>query len=175
MRSRADRTARGIGFLLGAGLAIVAVLSWQIPRGHSTLGAAITVVSQPSGELAVSPSGTFINVTALKPGPASGAVGGKVQIENQTGQTLDVHVRAVASETDLNSALMVGVTSGGNSLFQGSLGDFRSWTADGITVGSGRSAGLQVNTWLPSSLTAGYQGRTATIDLQFKSVPESTR
>jgi hypothetical protein len=175
MRSRADRRARGIGFLLGAGLAIIAVLSWQIPRGHSTLGAAVTIASRPSGELGVSPSGTFINTIALKPGPTSAAVQGKVQIENQTGQTLDVQVRGVASTPDLNAALMVDVTSGGSSIFHGSLGEFRSWTADSISVGSGRSAGLQVSTWLPPTLTAGYQGRTATVDLQFKSLPETTR
>jgi hypothetical protein len=175
MRSRADRRTRGIGFLLGAGLAIAAVLSWQIPRGHSTLGAVVTVASRPSGELAVSPTGTFINAAALKPGPTSAAVGGHVQIENQTGSTLDVQVRGVAAQSDLDAALMVDVTSGGSSIFHGSLGDFRSWTTDSISVGSGRSAGFKVSAWLPSSLTAGYQGRTATVDLQFKSVPETTQ
>jgi hypothetical protein len=174
MRSRADRRTRGIGFLLGAGLAAAAVLSWQIPRGHTTLGAAVTIVSHPSGELAVSPSGTFINSTELQPGPESAAEAGKLRVRNQTGTTLDVQLRGIPSQSDLNGALMVEVASGGASIFHGSLDDFRSWTRDSVTVASGDSAAFQVSTWLPASLTAGYQGRVATVDLQFKSLPNGS-
>jgi len=175
MRSRADRRTRGIGFLLGAGLAIAALLSWRIPPGHTTLGAAVTVVSHPSGELSVTPAGTFINATSMKPGPVTSADAGKVRVRNETGATLAVHLRGVASQPDLNQALMVHVTSGGAPIFNGSLGDFRSWSTDSVSVDSGASAAFEVSTWLPSTLTDGYQGRTTSVDLEFKSVPETSR
>ena len=80
MRTRADRRTRGIGFLLGAGLAVAALLSWRIPPGHTTLGAAVTVVTQPSGELTISPGGTLINATSMKPSPASAAETGELHV-----------------------------------------------------------------------------------------------
>jgi hypothetical protein len=175
MRSRADRATRAIGFVLGAGLAITALLSWKIPPGHATLGADVTVVSHPSGELAVSPNGRIINATALKPGPPSAAEGSHVKLHNQTDTTLDVRLRGVPSESDLDDALMVDVTSGGESLFRGSLGDFRSWTPEGISIDSGAQAGFQISTWLPPTLAAGYQGRSTTVDLELRSTPADDR
>ena len=175
MRSRADRRTRGVGFLLGAGLAIVALLSWRIPPGHITLGAAVTVLTQPSGELAIAPGGTLINATAMKPSPASSAESGVLHVRNETGETLDVHLRGVPSHPDLNDALMLDVTSGGTSLFSGTLGDFRSWSTDGISVDSGARAAVRVRTWLPESLTDGYQGRETSVQMEFRSVPEESR
>jgi hypothetical protein len=175
MRSRADRRTRGIGFLLGAGLAVAALLSWRIPPGHSSLGAAVTVVTQPSGELAISPAGTLINATAMRPSTASAAETGELHVRNETGATLDVHLRGVASQPDLNDALMIDVSSGERSIFSGTLGEFRSWSDDGLALDSGARASFRVNTWLPRSLKDGYQGRTTSIDLEFESVPEASR
>jgi hypothetical protein len=175
MRTRADRRTRGIGFLLGAGLAVAALLSWRIPPGHTTLGAAVTVVTQPSGELTISPGGTLINATSMKPSPASAAETGELHVRNVTGSTLDVHLRGVPSQPDLNGALMVDVSSDGTSIYSGPLGDFRSWSDDGVTVDSGSKASFRVRTWLPQTLTEGYQGRTTSVDLEFKSVPQASR
>ncbi|MFL5735946.1 MAG: hypothetical protein ACJ76P_01240 [Actinomycetota bacterium] len=175
MRSRADRRTRGIGFLLGAGLAVAALLSWRIPPGHTTLGAAVTVVTQPSGELAISPGGTLINATAMKPSSASSAETGELHVRNETGANLEVHLRGVASQPDLNDALMVDVSSGKTSIFSGTLGEFRSWSDDGVAVDPGARASFRVSTWLPPSLKEGYQGRTTSVDLEFKSVQEASR
>jgi len=175
MRSRADRRTRGVGFLLGAGLAVAALLAWRIPPGHTTLGAAVTVVTEPSGELSVTPSGTLINATSMKPAPASSAETGELRVRNETGSTLDVHLRGVPSQPDLNDALMIDVSSGGAPVYAGTLGGFRSWSDDGVTLDSGAKASFRVRTWLPETLTEGYQGRTTSVDLEFKSVPEGSR
>src|SRR3954454_20870278 len=119
MGSRADRRTRGIGLLLGAALAVTALLSWRLPPGRSTLAATVTVVAQPSGEPALSPGGTLINATALKPSAASSADTGALRVRNQTGATLDVHLRGVPSQPDLNDALMIDVSSGATSIFSG--------------------------------------------------------
>jgi hypothetical protein len=175
MRSRADRRTRGIGFLLGAGLAVALLLSWRIPPGHTTLGAAVTVVTQPSGELSISPGGTLINAESMKPGPASTARTGELHVRNETGATLEVHLRGVPSQPDLNEALMIDVTSAGSSIYSGSLGGFRSWSDDGVALDSGARASLRVRTWLPQTLTEGYQGRTTSVEIEFRSVPEASR
>jgi hypothetical protein len=175
MRSRADRRIRGIGFLVGAGLAVAALLSWRIPPGHTTLGAAVTIATEPSGELSISPGGTLINSESMKPSPASSAETGELHVRNETGATLDVHLRGVPSQPDLNDALMIAVSSAGTSIYAGSLRDFGSWSDDGLTVDPGAKASLHVRAWLPETLAEGYQGRTTSVEMQFKSVPESSQ
>jgi hypothetical protein len=154
---------------------VAALLAWRIPPGHTTLGAAVTVVTEPSGELAVSPGGTLINATSMRPEPASSAETGELHVRNETGSKLDVHLRGVASQPDLNDALMIDVSSDGAPIYSGTLGGFRSWSDDGVTLESGAKASFRVSTWLPQTLTEGYQGRTTSVDLEFKSVPEGSR
>jgi hypothetical protein len=175
MRSRADRRTRGIGLLLGAGLALALLLSWRTPPGHSTLGADVTVVTQPSGELAISPGGTLINAVSMKPSPAASAETGELHVRNETGATLEVHLRGVPSQPDLDDALMIEVSSRGTTLYSGVLGGFRSWSDDAVAVDSGGKASFRVRTWLPETLTEGYQGRTTSVELEFKPVARASR
>jgi hypothetical protein len=174
MTSRADRRTRAIGLLLGAALAVGALLSWRIPPGHTTLGAAVTVLTQPNGELSVSPGGTVINATSMKPGSEASAQSAELRVRNETGTTLAVHLRGIASQPDLNQALMVDVSSGGRAIYSGALGAFRSWSHSSVSLGSGDRAAFEVRAWLPSTVTEGYQGRETSVELQFKSVPETS-
>ena len=169
MKTRADAVLRGIGLLLGFSLAVIVVLSSRIPPGTGFLGADLIVASGPTGELAVSPIGPFISATNLTPGPETTAPSGDLKILNQTGSTLRVQVRGLPSTKDLDSTVMVDVTSSGDPIFHGTLGDFRGWSTGSVTLAPGQRADLSVSTWLANTEDRAWAGAIAQYSIEFRS------
>lgn len=171
MRDRGDTWARGIGLLLGLSLALAAVMAWRIPQGTGTLGADLIVASHPTGELDVTPSGPFVSATGLRPGGESDAPSGTLRVRNQTGVTLGVRMRGLPSSKDLDGLLWIEIEAAGSPLFRGTVGDLRSWTDRAFTLDSGERTTISVRTWLPDTVTADYEGRIETLDLEFRATP----
>jgi hypothetical protein len=162
--------ARGLGFLAGIAIASLAVLGWRLPPGSGTLGADLVVATAPTGELAVSTTGPIITASGMRPGPADGAPSAQVELSNRTAALLDVTVVARASTHELDDLLWVQLEGDGEGLFRGPLSELLRG-APPFRLASGERTTLEVRTWLPGSVSAGYQGRVVTVDLSFGSSP----
>ncbi len=171
MKSRGDRWARGAGIALGLTIAGGALLSWRIPPGTGTLGTDVIIASQPSGEIAVTPTGPFVSGIHMEPGAQDSGSTGTIKVRNQTGRTLQVHLRGLPSTVDLDALLWVQIDAGERELFRGPVGGLRAWTLESFSLRPGQRQTVSVQTWLPSSVQTGYEGRIATVDLEFESIP----
>ena len=170
---RLDDRLRTIAFVAGLCVAAGLVLSMRFPANGGSLGADIHVVAAPTGELAVNPDGIVLEGVGLEPGtdPATG----DLQILNQTGSILDVHVRGIPDNAGLDRSLWISVTGpGGRVLYSGTLGGFRGWTSPGVTFHPGEWRGFRIATWLPSGTSAGFAGRMTQVDLGFEVRVEAT-
>lgn len=169
--TRVDAHLRLLAFLIGMMLAAGVVASSMIPAGAGSLGADITVVVTPTGELAVKRSGDVLDGNGLT--PASAAVVGRMQLLNQTGETLAVHLRGVADVPDLDRILWISVMGpGGNQLYRGPLGGFGDWTRANAVLVPGRWNTFDLEAWIPGSAGPTYEGRVVQIDLAFRTDAE---
>jgi hypothetical protein len=165
---RIDSRLRVIGFVLGIAIAASIVTESRIPAGAGVLGADAHIVVAPSGELAVKPSGLVVEATGLT--PASEHATGSFQVMNQTGSVLDVRLHGIPDAPGLDRTLWVSVTgSDDESIYRGSLGGFRHWTATSITLLPGEWHTLSFELWIPGDAGPGYVGHMAQIDLGFRS------
>lgn len=172
---RGNGRARGMGFLAGLTIAAVAMLAWRIPTGNGTLGTDLIVATGPTGELAVSQTGPFISATGMHPGAEADAPSGTVKVENQTAVTLSVKVQALPSTRDLDSLLWISINAGDTQLYRGPVGAIRQGTPSAFTLDSTQKATIDVKTWLPRTVTSGYEGRIANVDITFLSTAVSSQ
>jgi hypothetical protein len=155
---------RATAFVLGIVGALVTVLGWSVPRGDGALNADVVVTAMPTGELDVTPLDPFISASSLAPGADAT---GSVAVYNETGATLAIRIGAEPSTRDLDDLLWVEVTSGGRSIYRGTLGGLREGSTSAFTLRSARSTTLDVRTWLPAGTSSGYEGRIDQINLTF--------
>jgi hypothetical protein len=172
MRRRGDTVLRVLGLILGLAAAASLVAASRIPAGTGTLGADVIFASAPTGELAVSPTGPFLSATNLTPDVTDAT--GSLRITNQTGISLIVQVRGVPSNGDLDEGLDVRVATGDETVFDGTLGRFRSWSEGTLTLAPGESKDLDVSVRLDADSEQGWSGRVANVDVGFRSSPEGT-
>ena len=170
MTRTGDQTLRVLGVVLGLVAAASLVLSSRIPPGTGSLGADVIVASTPTKELGVSPAGPFLSATNLSPG-AEDAPTGALKVTNQTGVDLDVHLRGLPSTRDLDDALRVRVAADGDPVFDGTLGQLRSWSPTGFLLASGETGEVEVRTWLDPAAGQSWSGRIANVTLEFRSTP----
>jgi hypothetical protein len=155
-----------IGFVLGLGLAASVVAASRIPAGAGVLGADVHVVVAPTGELAVKRSGVVLQGTGLT--PASDPASGAVQVLNQTGNALDVHLRGIPDTPGLDRTLWISVTGPGDEeVYRGALGGFRDWSTVGVTLRPGEWRTFRFEAWVPGDVGPGYVGRMAQVDVGF--------
>ncbi|MEO8292950.1 MAG: hypothetical protein ABI635_07390 [Actinomycetota bacterium] len=170
MRLRGDTVLRVLGLTLGLVAATTLVAASRIPAGTGALGADVIFASAPTGELAVSPTGPFLSATNLTPAVTDDP-SGSLRITNQTGVNLLVQVHGVPSSDDLDQALQVRVAVADMTLFDGTLGRFRSWSRASLALVPGESADLEVTVRLNPS-AQGWSGRIATVAVEFRSTPQ---
>lgn len=157
------------GALAGIALALVALSTWQVPRGTGVPRGALTFTTWPTGELEVRPGTPFLEDTDLRPRAAAGAPKGAFTLRNQTPVALGVRFRARPSIPDLDGLLRVRIGAAGRTLYTGSLGDLRRWTARSLALRSGQRARVEVRAWVPESARDGYQGRIADVTFELRS------
>jgi len=159
------RMARIAGFAIGVAAVAALVVTWQVDRGSGTVGADVTFVATPTGELDI-PSGPFVRGLGLEPG---GAADGAVPVRNQTGSTLAIAVRVLPSIADLDPVLQVRMTAGGHPVYDGTLGGLRDWSTP-FRLASGKRVPLAVALSLPRGSDSASHGRIDDISLEFRSV-----
>ena len=145
----------------------VVVVRSHVPGGTGKLGADVTFISAPTGELAVSQSGPILQLNALEPSSGPSKTG-TFTVTNIASSTLSIGLRALPSIRDLDALLRVRVTAGGGDLFDGTLSGLEAGSPLSLRLASGRSADLVVAAWLPSSVRDGYQGRVDDVNLQLQ-------
>jgi hypothetical protein len=165
---RSESVARWVGLAVGLAIALSAIVAWRIPGGTGVLGADITLAVNPTGELGVSPTGSFLQASHLQPGlpPKQGTF----DIRNQTGRTLSVRVRVTPSDPGLDDVAWVEVAVDGGSIYRGTLGGLRSWSASVVTLPSGDQQTVSFQTWLPASVDRGYQGAIEVVTVELQSL-----
>ena len=128
MRSQLSTTSRlvkGGGFAVGALIVLLVLLGFRVPRGDGHAGSDVILLSQPTGELAVTPTGAFISTTNLEPGRSQS---GRFAVTNQTGKALRVSLHALPDQPELDRMLRVRVAAGPLLLYHGPLHGLRAWT-----------------------------------------------
>jgi hypothetical protein len=161
-----NRVARVVGIGLGIALAAAALLSWRVPGGERTLGADVRFEALQTGPVGVTPIQSFASTPSLLPGKA---ISGDVTLRNQTGTPLALRLRALPSTSDLNSLLVVRVSAGAKTLYDGSLGGLRSAGTSPLRLAPGRSGAVRVNASLPAGEHSGFEGRIVDVTLQIAS------
>jgi hypothetical protein len=169
-RARTHRTAariRIVGFMLGLAVAAAVVGASKIPAGAGVLGADISMVVAPTGELAVKHSGRVLAGTTLT--PASDPATGQFTILDQTMFPLNVRMHGVPDMPGLDGTLWVVLTGPDDEqLFRGSLADFRDWTEDPVLLEPGVWSTFGLKAWIPGDVGPGYAGRMIQVDLGFR-------
>jgi hypothetical protein len=168
MTARAKIFARLSGAAAGLALAGGLIISGLLPASEAGLGGArLAVLANPTGELAVVPSGRFLSTAGLEPGPASAGVRAATTVTNQTATVLGVRVRAIGAAGALGDLVRFELTAGGQALARGPLQRLRDWSAESFRLHPGESEQLGLRAWLPASTKHGYEARSARMTLQF--------
>ncbi|HXJ66330.1 MAG TPA: hypothetical protein VNN79_21420 [Actinomycetota bacterium] len=157
--------ARVLGFVAGVAAVAALVAGWQVGRGTGTVGADVTFVAAPTGELGI-PTGPFVKGVGLTPGADAK---GTVKVHNQTGRTLAVSVKVLPSIGDLDRVLQVRMTAGHHEVYDGPLGGLRDWSHP-FRLASGAGTKLGVRIALPAGSDAASHGRIDDVSLAFRSV-----
>ena len=164
---RISSRIRIVGFMLGMAVAAIVVGASRIPAGAGVLGADISMVVAPTGELAVKHPGRVLAGTTLT--PASDPATGRFTILDQTMFPLNVRVRGIPDMPGLDGTLWVALTGPDDEqLFRGSLADFRDWTEDPILLEPGVWSTFGLEAWIPGDVGPGYLGRMIQVDLGFR-------
>lgn len=159
------RWARAAGFTVGVAAVAALAIGWQVDRGTGTVGADVTIIAAPTGELDI-PAGPFVRGTGLEPG---GGAHGTVPVRNQTGTTLRISVKALPSIQDLDAVLRVRMSAGGRPVYEGTLGGLRDWSP-AFRLPSGKATPLAFDVSLPAGSDDGVHGRIDDISLEFRSL-----
>ena len=163
--STISRLVRGAGFAVGFVLVVLLLVAFRIPRGNGHAGSDVILVSQPTGELSVTPTGAFISTTNLEPG---GSSVGSFTIANQTGKALLVSLHALPDRPELDGLLHVRVTAGTRVLYRGRLHGLRRWTGRRLVLPVRGHATLRFRVWLPTGIGRAYEGQVETIPVELR-------
>jgi hypothetical protein len=165
-RQRLDRRLGALAFLAGLALAAFLVLGWRMAPGPSELGLELRLVLNSTGELGVSPAGQLAVGRGLRPRTGNDGLEAHTTVRNQTADPISVAVRARPSSRDLDRVLMVRVRLAGRPLFNGPLGELRTFSRRGVSLAPGERARLSISTRLPARVRSGYQARIEDLTLE---------
>jgi len=163
-----DRVARLAGICVGVALALTALIAWRVPGGERTLGADVRIEALQTGEVGVAPLHPFASTPSLLPGHS---LSGDVTLRNQTGVPLALRLRALPSVHDLDGLLVLHVSAGGRTLYDGNLDGLRTSGTRPFTLAAATARRLHVSASLPAGLRTGFQGRILDLSLQVESRP----
>jgi hypothetical protein len=163
--STISRVVKGGGFAVGFVLVVLLLVAFRVPRGNGHAGSDVIMVSQPTGELSVAPTGAFISTTNLEPG---GSSVGSLTIANQTGKALRVSLHALPDQPELDGVLHVRITAGMRVLYRGRLRGLRRWTGRHLVLPVHGHATLRFRVWLPAGIGRAYEGQVETIPIELR-------
>jgi hypothetical protein len=167
MTTRTRPILRITGFLLGGLLAAALLLSGRIPDSGTGAGARLTIDTQPTPELGVSPAGrSFLKARDLQPGGPEAR--GALTVSGYARGVQSVRLRATSGERTLDELVWLEVIAGGKRVFYGRLAKLRRWTAQDFEVATGETHRVHLSAWIPASVRNGYQGHSSELTLEWK-------
>ena len=161
-----ERWPARAGLVIGLAAVVALVLAFRIPGGEPVLGASVAFTAAPTGELAVSPAGMFLESLDLRAGAAAT---GHFAVTNLTGSSRAVSLRAVEGGRDLNEVLQVQIAGGSVRIFAGTLASLRGGTQV-LTLRPGERRQLTVRMSVPAS-SDGVSARSTHVTLRPSSTP----
>jgi hypothetical protein len=173
MTTKTRPILRLTGFLLGGLLAAAVLLSGRMPESGAAAGARLTIETQPTAQLGVSPAGrSFLTARNLQPGGPEAR--GELTVSAYARGERSVHLRAKVQEPALDDVVQLEITAGGKRLFRGRLAELRRWTPRGFNVATADTRTVHFSAWIPASFRDGYQGRSSELTLEWRT-REATR
>ena len=151
--TRRMRATKGIAFLVGLAAVAVAVFGWRVAPAAQHDEINLRVELNQTGELGVVPSGRVLADSNLGTGDTAST---SVTITNQTGEPVDLRLRALPQSPDLDHVLVVELRTGGVQIFSGDLGELRTWTNRGPTLAPGVPTTVELS--VSRSGAGGYSG-----------------
>ena len=167
MTAKTRPILRLTGFLLGGLLAAAVLFSGRMPASGAAGGARLTIETQPTAGLGVSPAArSFLTARNLQPGGPESR--GELTVSAYARGESSVHLRAAVQEPALDDVLRLEITAGGRRLFRGRLAELRRWTPRGFDVAGGETRKVHFSAWIPASVRDGYQGRSSELTLEWR-------
>lgn len=150
--------------LAGLALAAAVAWSWHTPPAGGALGLDLRLVAVATGDVALEPPGALAAERGMAPG-SSRRVSAEATLTNQTGRTLDVRIRALPADRDLDRILALSVRIDGRPAFRGRLGELRAGTSP-VRLAPAQRVRVAFRAWLPRSVEDGHEGRMADLPLE---------
>ena len=164
-RAHAERAAAALGLATGLVTVALVVLAGLVPGGTTLPPAQVTVRTGPTGTIGLEGDPAFLHAAALRAGDEAA---GAVTLRSQAGRPMDVRLRAVADNADLDALLRVEVRAGDRALFQGALGDLQAWTAPFVLApGARKRLSMRIR------LGAEAEARKVALRLELDGVPRA--
>ncbi len=162
---------RWIGFAAGLVLAVAILQAGRLPAEGRATGAAVSMLTQPPDELAITPVGIgFLKASNLKPG--SSALG-KVEVRNLHEHRVWVSLRGRPANHDLDTALRVEIRESDRTVFTGTLAELRVWTA-AFRLGGRQTKTVHFRAFVPVGAAHGYEGRSTPIEIAWLAKRKAT-
>ena len=156
-------------FCGGVAAAVAIVAAGWMPASKQRLGLDLRILANRTGELAVTPTGPVLQANGMEPRDGRSAARGRVKIANETAVPLAVRVRAQSSLRDTDRQLQLRIAVGRTTVFAGTLGALRRWTARSVALGVGQGRTLELRAWLEGESGGSFRGRIQDVTLDFSS------
>ena len=166
MKAQTSHILRFTGFAIGAVLAIGWVLSGRMPESQAEAPARLSIASQPTTELGVSPAGARFLTGRLM--PAGRPARGTLTVSNFGRRPLRFRMRVKSPQRDLDAVVRLRVQAGERRIFEGPLAGLRAWTRSGVRVLAGRRQEVDFRAWVPMSVESGFEGRSVELQLEWQ-------
>jgi hypothetical protein len=165
--ARRHRRSFLVGLVAAVALVPVVLVGTSFPRGQKSLGLDALFSIAPTGEVALK-AGAFARGAELRPGDA---IRGARVVRNQTGRVLIVSVRALPSNRDADRLLHTRVLVDGKPLFEGTLGELRSWTEHWFQLERGEQRKLQLLVDVAPCGGRAHEGVVVDVPVELKAEP----
>ncbi len=156
-----------MGVLAAVVIVPAALAASSFPRGQKSLGLDATFSTALTGELSLR-SGVLTRDRDLRAGDT---IRGSRLVRNQTGRVLIVSVRALPSTRDADALLRTRLLVDGKPLFEGTLGELRTWTEHWFQLKRGERRSFQMIVDLPADAGPAYPGVVVDVPVELKAVP----
>ena len=161
-----ESVIRWAAFVGALAAALFVLGGFRMVRGNGQSDLDVDFAANLTGQLVVQPEGKLLRARGLDYGDRSS---GSFTLRNITDMPLSVRVRAFSSGTQVDDVLRVAIADGRRSIFRGSLGRLRHWSAGAVRIGAGRAVPLRLVVTIPRQTRNGFRGRARDVTLEFQS------
>lgn len=156
--------ARGVGVLLGVGVAASLLIASRPSANVARLPAIVSFTIAGSGELEVTPRPARPLMIARSLTAGGAPASATFTVRNQTARTLTVAFGARGGGRELDGLLRIRMDAGHRTLADSTLQGLRHASARTLRLRSGATRAITLTAWIPAQ-TNDYEGRNVAIRL----------